>query len=334
VRTREGIAATLVRVRASARLHLGFLDLNGGLGRRFGSLGMALDHPSIELGLSNAQELEVEGTEPDRLRRYAEEAVRFLGVPARGRIVLRSSIPAHAGFGSGTQLALSGAAALAGLHGVPFDAGRAAAALDRGNRSGIGLAAFVRGGLVLDGGRGADDRLPPIIARLPIPPSWRVVLVLDTGFEGIHGEAEAEAFRGLPPFPQAYAAHLCHLTLMRILPAAANGDVRAFGEGIAEVQRFVGDHFAEAQGGRFTSPCVASVLSACEAMGVAGVGQSSWGPTGFAIVGSQQEAESLVATLTARLLPDNIALMIVKGRNGGARITGPSTGGTPQRVRP
>ncbi len=30
-------------VRCSARLHLGFFDLNGGLGRRFGSLGLSLD---------------------------------------------------------------------------------------------------------------------------------------------------------------------------------------------------------------------------------------------------------------------------------------------------
>src|SRR5260221_3091872 len=32
-----------VEVFAPARLHLGFLDLNGGLGRRFGSLGLAID---------------------------------------------------------------------------------------------------------------------------------------------------------------------------------------------------------------------------------------------------------------------------------------------------
>src|SRR5262245_30299308 len=110
LRIRDGIGATLVRVRAPARLHFGFLDLEGGLGRRFGSLGMALEAPSIELGLADAAQLQVEATEPDRLRRYAEEAVRFLGVPARGRLILRSSIPAHAGFGSGTQLALSVAA--------------------------------------------------------------------------------------------------------------------------------------------------------------------------------------------------------------------------------
>ena len=35
--------AQRVDVSAPARLHLGFLDLGGGLGRRFGSLGVAID---------------------------------------------------------------------------------------------------------------------------------------------------------------------------------------------------------------------------------------------------------------------------------------------------
>ena len=43
-----------VTVAVGARLHLGFLDLNGGLGRRFGSLGLALDGPETVLELSRA----------------------------------------------------------------------------------------------------------------------------------------------------------------------------------------------------------------------------------------------------------------------------------------
>ena len=48
-------------------------------------------------------------------------------------------IPAHAGFGSGTQLALAVAAAMARLDGEPFAPDAFAATLDRGNRSGVGL---------------------------------------------------------------------------------------------------------------------------------------------------------------------------------------------------
>ena len=47
-------AAGAARVVAPARLHLGFLDLNGSLGRRFGSIGLAIDRPATELVLSRS----------------------------------------------------------------------------------------------------------------------------------------------------------------------------------------------------------------------------------------------------------------------------------------
>lgn len=309
-----------IRVQAPARLHLGFLDLNGGLGRRFGSLGLALNKPAVDLIVSDSPDLSAEGEEADRLLRYGEAASLHLGIEPRGHLRLHRSIPAHAGLGSGTQIAFAVAAGLARLHGKSFKARAAAQALDRGNRSGIGLAAFLHGGLILDGGRGHDDSPPPMISRMQFPSAWRIVLIFDTSARGIHGEAEINAFKQLPPFPIAEAAHLCHLTLMRILPAAAIGDVQSFGEGVTELQRRIGDHFAPAQGGRFASRGVTAVLAACEKHGAAGVGQSSWGPTGFAIVGSQMQAHSLVRDLEKTGLPSGIHLAIVSGRNQGARV--------------
>jgi beta-ribofuranosylaminobenzene 5'-phosphate synthase len=50
-----------VMVTAAARLHLGFLDMNGGLGRRFGSLGLAIDRPSTRLTLRRASVPSAEG---------------------------------------------------------------------------------------------------------------------------------------------------------------------------------------------------------------------------------------------------------------------------------
>src|SRR5215475_3810921 len=96
--------AASVSVSAPARLHLGFLDLNGGLGRRFGSLGLALNEPAVDLIVSDSATLVAEGEEAERLLHYGEAASRHLGVPLRGHLRLRRSIPAHAGLGSGTQL--------------------------------------------------------------------------------------------------------------------------------------------------------------------------------------------------------------------------------------
>src|SRR6185369_13930596 len=43
-----------VTVTAPARLHLGFLDLEGGLGRRFGSLGLTLEGVVTRVGAARA----------------------------------------------------------------------------------------------------------------------------------------------------------------------------------------------------------------------------------------------------------------------------------------
>jgi predicted sugar kinase len=57
--------ATVARVTVTvpARLHLGFVDLNGELGRRFGSLGIAIDTPRTRLSLGRG-----EGCRPRRRR--------------------------------------------------------------------------------------------------------------------------------------------------------------------------------------------------------------------------------------------------------------------------
>jgi len=307
-----------LRVHAPARLHFGFLDLHGGLGRRFGSIGLALDAPAVTLTARPAASLDVTGPEARRAAAYALAAAGHLGIAGHAALTIESAIPAHAGFGSGTQLALSVAAALAGLAGRPFAPEDFADALDRGNRSGVGLAAFTQGGLIVDGGRDPDGNPPPVIARLAYPEAWRVVLILDTEMTGVHGTREVAAFRDLPRFPEAQAAEICRIVLMQVLPAAVTAEPEGFGAGITRIQQLIGDHFAPHQGGRFASPAVAAALAAVADLGLAGYGQSSWGPTGFALVPSEAEARALVGMLER---PGPLRFLIARGRNTGASVT-------------
>ena len=43
-------------IQAPARLHLGFLDLNGGLGRHFGSIGLAVDSHYTKISLTDSDD--------------------------------------------------------------------------------------------------------------------------------------------------------------------------------------------------------------------------------------------------------------------------------------
>lgn len=315
-----------VRVEVPARLHLGFLDMEGGLGRRFGSLGLTLDGLGTELTLRADPAGDPPLQAACRARQYLDRLCGALDLENRFSLRLGRTIPSHSGLGSGTQLALAVGAALSAMTGRPLPPRRVASLLDRGARSGIGVGAFEQGGVILDGGKGALDEPPPVISRMALPEAWRMLLVFDDANRGLSGTAETVAFRDLPPFPADKAAYLCRLTLMVGLPALAEGDAMRFGAAVTELQSVVGDHFAPAQGGRFSSPDVAEVLGWLPSMGAAGVGQSSWGPTGFAIFGDAGSAERAAEDAQERWRArTNLRFVVCRGRNRGAvveRISG------------
>ncbi len=310
-----------VIVAAPARLHMGFVDLNGGFGRRFGSLGLTISNLQTVVEAESARVMSAEGVDSPRALRIAERLSSSQRFPGKARIVIKQAIPAHAGLGSGTQMALAIGSALARLNGRDIPSRTIASLSGRGSRSGIGIGAFETGGFVVDGGRGSENVPPRIISRLDFPEAWRVVLVSSSTEHGIHGNVETAAFNALPDFPADRAAYLSRLVLMQLLPSLADAEILGFGRAITELQRIVGDHFASAQGGRFASPLVGEALAWFDSEGAAGVGQSSWGPTGFAIVASAQEAERLVGKAKARWPePGKLSFLICRGRNDGASI--------------
>lgn len=314
-----------VRVEAPARLHLGFLDLNGGLGRRFGSLGLAIEGIVTELEVAPAAKLEVEGPAATRVRVLgcAAALVEQLGLPRGAAIQIKRVIPDHVGLGSGTQLSLAIAAGMSSLYGLDLETRQMAGLLKRGMRSGIGIGAFDTGGFLVDGGRGERDEPPPVIMRSDFPEAWRLLLIFDQRGPGIHGPQEVAAFQALPPFPAQHAADLCRMVLMQVLPALAEGDYERFGRAISRLQQVVGDYFAPAQSGRFASPEVAEVLAWLEAQEIFGVGQSSWGPTGFAILNSEARALQLLHAAQSRYADQpNLSFAVTRARNHGGCIQG------------
>jgi beta-ribofuranosylaminobenzene 5'-phosphate synthase len=316
-----------VKVKASGRLHLGFLDLDGGTGRRFGSLGLAIDRPVTSLTIERAPTTRVEGPEHERLAAHLAALRGRFGLKPFYGVTIHEAIPAHIGLGSGTQLALAIAAALRRLEDLPPDPTGDALFLQRGLRSGIGAALFSTGGFVVDGGHGAGKAMPPIVSRLDFPEAWRIILVMDAEMKGVHGAREREAFATLSQFPAATAADICRRVLMQALPALVEHDLGQFGEAISRIQAVLGNYFAPAQGGaRYTSPSVASAMALLEQYGAKGIGQSSWGPTGFAFVASDDEAQRLVRLVQkdgpAREInaQANPIMLICKAINHGARI--------------
>jgi beta-ribofuranosylaminobenzene 5'-phosphate synthase len=323
-----------VRVQAPARLHLGFLDPAGTLGRRFGSLGLVIDGPQavVDVGRGPVDSFDGfagGGAALERAREHVETLRRATGCRAPVTLRLRSALPAHAGLGSGTQLALAVGRAFCGAFELNLESAQLAALLGRGARSGIGVAGFDQGGLLLDGGPRADGTPAALLARVALPASWRVLLVLDPRAHGLSGAAERAALARLAPLPRAAAAEICHEVLMRVLPGAAGAEFAPFAAGISRMQQVLGEHFAPAQDGRaFTSAAVGRLLHWVAGQAEAGIGQSSWGPAGFAFLPSQAQAQSVLAAARAAGVVDPaLEVLVVRARNHGAVVAAERAGG-------
>jgi beta-RFAP synthase len=319
-----GIRASAARaeVIAPSRLHLGFIDPSGALGRRFGSIGLAIDTPCTRLSALAAPGIEVSGPCADRARRFAAQALAAAGIAAGIRLTIHAAIPQHAGLGSGTQLALAVARAVAAVYDLPFDATAAAVLTERGARSGIGAAVFAQGGFVVDGGRGAHTAVPPVISRIEFPSTWRLLLVLDTERNGLNGAAEPAAFANLGPLARTAASDLAQRVLMQLLPALAERDFVTAAAALGAIQAVLGDYFAPAQGSRYSSPDVAAVAGWLAARGWSGVGQSSWGPTGFALLPSAAEATRVLVDARREWQHrPGLRFIVCQGRNDGAACT-------------
>lgn len=308
-----------VRIVAPSRLHFGVLDLRGERGRSFGGMGAAVPEPALELLIEPAAEFAATGPEADRALVYARRYAAATGQPEGARITLSRTMPAHRGLGSGTQLALAVARGMAELAGHDPGVGHLARLVGRGQRSAVGTWLFGHGGFVLEGGRRGEHGVAPLLARYPVPEDWHVVVAIPDAMPGLSGDDEVRAFQGLPRPPEREVEHVAHLVLMQLLPSLVEADFTEFGRALTEIQRLTGGWFAAHQGGAFAGPS-GPLVERLRRAGAIGVGQSSWGPTVYALAPDPDAARSYASTASAEM---NGKGQVFRGpfSNDGARVT-------------
>jgi beta-ribofuranosylaminobenzene 5'-phosphate synthase len=296
-----------VRVTAGGRLLFGFLNLALARERLYGGLGVALDRPATVVVAEPADLVDAPDAETVA---HARRSVDYLGVEG-ARVRVEQALPRHAGLGSVTQRALAVHTAIARAHDREPAVRTAAPMLDRGGRSGVGVATFERGGFVIDAGHPADAftherpprgewTVPPVAVRHALPADWRFVLAMPDAEPGRSGDAEDASMRAVVEAADPDVAdRISAVVVDRLLPAAATGDPRAFGAAVDAVGRLNGEWYAAEQGGRYR-PAVAPVVTALGSSdAVYGVGQSSWGPTVYAVTDADNESAATAAAREA-----------------------------------
>ena len=312
------VAAETVRVAAPARLHLGFLDLNGNSQRRFGSIGVGITGFTTVVSVSRCDRMIISGGHYELIAGLAQTILDRFRIDSGVRVQVEECIPRHQGLGSGTQMALALGTAIAGLYGIDAGVEEIAVATGRGMRSGVGLGVFTQGGFILDSGRSEGRRLPTTVFRHDFPKEWRFVLVMDTRTEGISGTGEAEAFKSLPDMSPGVCAEICRQVLMQMLPGIIEKDCDRFGASVSGIQASIGDYFSAVQGGSYASENVRHTLEFLLEHNATGIGQTSWGPTGFAVFPDAESAQRAVDKFAGR--DNGTRLLLAGAENNRAQI--------------
>ena len=138
---------------------------------------------------------------------------------------------------------------------------------------------------------------------------------------GLHGRREIDAFSELLKHSpdDRTTESLCRLVLLNLLPALVERDRSTFGEALYEFNRKGGELFRLIQGGVYAHPRIEELVKTIRAFGIKGVGQSSWGPTIFAL-GSPDELPQLCNWLTLKHGIAKEEVIVTSGRNRGVLV--------------
>jgi beta-ribofuranosylaminobenzene 5'-phosphate synthase len=325
-----------VAIQSPARLHFGLLEVCAGQDRLFGGLGAMIEQPSTQLSLkidpssvpNRPWTYKIDAEEPwnsrieSVLKRWIG-ANAITGLPSI-QIRLENQPRMHAGLGSGTQIACATVSLLSNWSKTdsPIPTEKLAKITQRGKRSYVGLAGHGQGGFLVDHGvstSGSERQ----IDRYDIPLEWCVVLAKPLSTATISGVVENDYF-GQSQFPNPYRESMWDRIQSEIVPALQTADLNQFGSSLYEYGRDAGRVFAKVQGGIYRDQVVALLIDWIRAQGVLATGQTSWGPTVYAILGNQDDADDLQRQLLQRF-PTDIEVMTTRFNHTGCYSLATST---------
>jgi beta-ribofuranosylaminobenzene 5'-phosphate synthase len=223
--------------------------------------------------------------------------------------------------GSGTQAALAAGMAVNRLYDLGLNTNDIALKVGRGGTSGIGVAAFEKGGFILDGGHKFSEKkafLPSAASKLPTAPvllrkdfpDWPIVIAIPQQ-KGASMKTEENIFQTECPVPLREVEKLSHIILMQLLPALFEKDMAVFGSSINAIQE-LGFKKKEVA----LAPVSNVLMKILREEGAYGAGMSSFGPTVYAFGDDAEELKKI----SMEFLGNKGQVFITKARNEGAKI--------------
>ena len=327
-----------VKVTACARLHLGFYNFYDKSGSRvYGGVGVGIDKPCTTIVVKDlgGNDYKIINYTAIPLDDVIEKIMEALGPNVLNglQIEVLNAIPRHVGLGSTTQTSLAIAYGITRVKKLSYSLDELALLLGRGHVSGIGINVFKYGGLIIDSGRKiigniipkprSIEDLPKPILRFKLPKKWSFVVLIPRGSHGYREREEESIFNKPLEAPVALQKELYRILLMEFIPSIVDGDIELFSKALTSIQYTTGKFFSKYQYSVFCCKESEELVKILLENDVKGVGQSSWGPTVYGVLGDYTKAKKVLSKVLKIASEKDINVVkgfIAKPRNKGATV--------------
>ncbi len=326
-------------IKTPSRLHFTLIDLNGSRGRLDGGVGLTLKEPALIIQLRKIDQAikvtfnEDKGLDSNLKKEYshkiktsATNILQYFNLDPGFEFLVQKTFPPHSGLGSGTQISLATAKLLMEFHHLNLESKAMGQLVGRGGTSGIGVAAFMQGGFIVDGGHKIEDKPeflpssasqappPPIISRHDFPDHWKIILAIPEIQEKVSGKKEVNIFQKYCPLPLREVETVSHLILMKMIPAILEHDLDNLGKSINEIQN-IGFKKVEMN---LQNELITKIIETMKDAGAAGAGMSSFGPTTYAI--TDTNSKNIIKAIQETVGDTPCYLLTTQAQNRGAQL--------------
>jgi beta-ribofuranosylaminobenzene 5'-phosphate synthase len=263
-----------VLVRAPARLHLGFIPPAGKWDSP-GSAALAIENPKIEIHIRESDEVHVSGPYSDLIFDMVFSFIERFAPGKGAEIEVKECMKRHAGFGSGTRMAMSVGMGLSALFGLKKDPYEIAEFFGRGRNSKAGIETLLHGNIVLTRGE--------YVKIMHAPKDWRFLIALPEDWHSLYGEEERKAMDSVKH------GEVGRSPGDEFERAISSGEIEEFGRVLEEIDLETGKLFSPIQKGTYSNEVASSLIRVGKEAGAYAAGQSSWGPAIYFLVDDRVE---------------------------------------------
>ena len=304
-------------ISSPSRLHFGIINPFQIPPRAYICLGLAIKIPRYVIKIKKIEDgLVIKNLPDNEVGEVIHRIMDYFQINGL-EIDFKSIPPRHSGLGSTTQIVLSLGLGISKIFNKEIDLVKFAKDMNRGRISGIGTYIFQFGGFVIDSGKKIEnvDEFPKLMFRIDFPEDWYFIIAIPSG-RGPSEIEEEKLFKQLIPGKEL-VKEATYILLHEFIPSILDRDIESFGKALTKLQEIIGKMFENVQGGIY-NPISIKCIEIFKKFNVLGYGQSSWGPTIYAVVEDLDKAYQIRNYIVEKL---KIRCYVTTADNKGVRIS-------------